>query len=81
MNLVLRNRIAKAVEKVASGRATITILNVVDKDLILPMLNLTARSKVSATTEGKLIYLNVGRRDFEFYVKSGRLAGCGTSLA
>jgi hypothetical protein len=80
VNQVLRNKIAKAVEKVASGRATINILNAVDKDLILPMLNLTARSKVSATTEGKFIYINVGRRDFEFYVKSGKLAGAGTFL-
>ena len=81
MNTKLRNRIFEAVKKVASKKAARTILNTVDKDYILPRLNLNARTKVVANTDGSFIRLYVGQRDFEFYINSGRLAGCGTLLS
>jgi hypothetical protein len=80
MNFTLQKRVSSAVQRVASPKAAKSILKFVEDDLVLPILGVTARSKVSATTDGKFVYLNVGRRDFEFYAKSGRLAGAGTFL-
>jgi hypothetical protein len=80
MNKTLKTKIINEVNRVASKKAAKTILNTVDKDLILPLLSLDGRTKIEAKADDSYIYLYIGRRDFQFYVGSGRFMGCGTYL-
>lgn len=80
MNKTLRAKIVSMVQKVVSKNVAKAILKEIDKDLILPMLSLTAQTSVEVETDEEYVTLYIGPRNFQFYLKSGKLEGCGTFL-
>ena len=49
-------------------------------DNILPMLHLDERVKICLRINNRSIRLSVGRRDWEWDIRTGELIGCGTRM-
>lgn len=81
MNPKLRRRIQALVKKTFPAKAAVRVMREIDNDFILPMLRLTARTKIRTEINGPSVYLYIGRRDFSFFSKSGVCYGTGTCLA
>ena len=51
-----------------------------ESDLILPHLRLPFPTKIKIELDEQYVRLYVGRRDWEWDRKTGKLAGCGTVI-